>query len=596
MVCHICKEEIDLPKHRFTQTHLKPIHKISPKEYYDTYLKKSGDGICKHQDCSNVTEFNDLNAGYRDYCCRKCMQTSDTRQEKRKLSCIETYGVDSPMKTQEIKNKLKASMMEAYGVTSPAKLDIVKTKMKSTMITRYGVDHPMHSEIIKQKLIDTNTLKYGTECVFSSDTIKAKIVESNNLKFGTDYPLQNKDIQNKAKETSLKLYGTEHPSQSIEIKDKAKATVLTRYGVNGTNADPSIYKKFVTTQRANYWSIFLVKMTQKKLIPQFDESYYSDITAVNFDFKCTLCNKILSSQETNPIRILCTCQTYRSKFEEEIAEFLDKKFKITNIVKNKKYKNRESDIMLPDFKLGIDFHGLYWHNNLLKDRLHHQEKLEHFNSLGYDFMQIFETEWVNKRELIENIISKRLGITSTIIYARKCDIREIDKKTHDLFIESNHIQGTAQTSVRYGLYHNNELISVMSFSKSRFSKKHEWELVRFANKMGMTVTGGASKLLKAFERNNNPKSLVSYCDVRLFNGTMYTSLGFIKTHRSAPDYFYFKKNSNILEHRTIYQKHKLESKLPIFDKDKTEYQNMLDNGYLRIFDAGNDVYEIIYSK
>jgi len=48
------------------------------------------------------------------------------------------------------------------------------------------------------------------------------------------------------------------------------------------------------------------------------------------------------------------------------------------------------------------------------------------------------------------------------------------------------------------------------------------------------------------------------------------------------------KNMNLdIEHRSNYQKHKLKKILKIFDEHLTEYQNMVNNGYLRVFDAGN---------
>jgi hypothetical protein len=66
----------------------------------------------------------------------------------------------------------------------------------------------------------------------------------------------------------------------------------------------------------------------------------------------------------------------------------------------------------------------------------------------------------------------------------------------------------------------------MTFSKPRFNRNYEYELVRFASKLGCQVIGGASKLLKYFERNYNPKSLISYADRRYSNGKLYYSLGF----------------------------------------------------------------------
>ena len=36
-----------------------------------------------------------------------------------------------------------------------------------------------------------------------------------------------------------------------------------------------------------------------------------------------------------------------------------------------------------------------------------------------------------------------------------------------------------------------------------------------------------------------------------------------------------------------YQKHKLNEVLKVYDEDKTEYENMMMNGYTRIWDCGN---------
>jgi hypothetical protein len=50
----------------------------------------------------------------------------------------------------------------------------------------------------------------------------------------------------------------------------------------------------------------------------------------------------------------------------------------------------------------------------------------------------------------------------------------------------------------------------------------------------------------------------------------------------------------ILESRIKYQKHKLKDVLSIFDGEKTEYENMKNNGFRRIYDCGNMVFEKNY--
>ena len=48
-------------------------------------------------------------------------------------------------------------------------------------------------------------------------------------------------------------------------------------------------------------------------------------------------------------------------------------------------------------------------------------------------------------------------------------------------------------------------------------------------KIGYRVVGGASKLFKQFITDDDPESIISYCDLRYFTGELYTNLGFIQT-------------------------------------------------------------------
>jgi uncharacterized protein YtpQ (UPF0354 family) len=107
-----------------------------------------------------------------------------------------------------------------------------------------------------------------------------------------------------------------------------------------------------------------------------------------------------------------------------------------------------------------------------------------------------------------------------------------------------------------------------------------------------TVVGGASKLLRAFIKEHPPKPIVSYSDRRWNTGGVYKQLGFEYSHTSAPNYFYFDTmgDTEKLLSRHNFQKHKLSSKLEIFDPSLTEWENMRMNGYDRIWDCGNDVF------
>ena len=88
-------------------------------------------------------------------------------------------------------------------------------------------------------------------------------------------------------------------------------------------------------------------------------------------------------------------------------------------------------------------------------------------------------------------------------------------------------------------------------------------------------------MLKKFIINNN--NLVTYVDLRYGNGNGYKNWEIIG--QSNPNYWYFK--DYFLENRMKYQKHKLKNILENFDPKLSEYENMIQNKFTRIWDCGN---------
>lgn len=282
---------------------------------------------------------------------------------------------------------------------------------------------------------------------------------------------------------------------------------------------------------------------------------------------------------------------YVSNMELEVLEYV-KSLEVKTIHSHRKLlgNNRELDIVIPDNKLAIEFNGLYWHSELAgKHRLYHKDKTNDCSEKGYDLIHIFEHQWLDQQPIVKDIISKRLGKVSNKIYARKCELKEVETKEATKFLEDNHLQGYAGASIKLGLYYEEELVSIMTFGKARFNKNVEWELVRFANKLDTSVIGGASKLLKHFKKENQG-SLISYCDLSVFSGKLYEELGFTLSHISEPNYWYFHIRDMVVYSRVKFQKHKLEKELEDFDDKLSEWENMKNNGYNRYFDCGNAVY------
>ena len=204
-------------------------------------------------------------------------------------------------------------------------------------------------------------------------------------------------------------------------------------------------------------------------------------------------------------------------------------------------------------------------------------------SKGIQLFNIFEHEDL---DLWLSMINTKLNLNKKI-YARKCIIKELKSQETKEFLDYNHIQGYISSKVNLGLYFEDELVSVMTFSKPRFNKNYEYELIRFCSKRNTSVIGGASKLWKYFVTKYNPKSVISYANRRFSNGEIYSKLGFELIGKTEPNYFYFKMSTTQLYSRVKFQKHKLSKLLDNFNPELSETENMFNNNYRRIFDCGN---------
>ena len=182
------------------------------------------------------------------------------------------------------------------------------------------------------------------------------------------------------------------------------------------------------------------------------------------------------------------------------------------------------------------------------------------------------------------------------IYARKCVIKNIDRKQAKEFIENYHIQGYVEANIKLGAFYEDELVAVMTFTKPSLSKgmkttANRMELSRFCS--SKSVIGIASKFLSYFQgRYPHHKEIYSFADRRWSEGNVYEKIGMKRISYTEPNYFYFRKPENKRYHRFNFRKDVLREKLERFDSDKTEYENMLENGWYRIWDCGNIKYEI----
>lgn len=454
-----------------------------------------------------------------------------------------------------------------------------------------------------------------------------KIKKTNNLKYGVDYGLSNAEIISKKNKTVKDKYGVDNISQLSEVSDKKKQTCFKNYGVDWILMDSTIRKNGMiekygvdnNTKRIEirekyskerkdqfYDSLFSTDRLKGKIIPLFSKEEYDGIDA-NYKFKCIKCgNEFLDKIEDGDIPRCKICYPVKgsSLFEKEVTEYIKTIIPTVKVIENDKsvLNGKELDIYIPSKSLAIECNGLYWHGEINggKKRNYHLDKTINCEKINIHLIHIFEDEWVDNQEIVKSKLCHILNASQhkDKCYARQCVIKEIPVKIKNDFLHKYHIQGDDFSNIKLGAYYKDELVAVMTFGKPRIAmghKKHkdgEYELIRFAT--SRNVTGIGSKLLSHFIKIYNPSKILSYADRRWTKntGNIYEKLGFTKISDGTPNYWYIPKRNAKRMYRYKFRKQILNTTLENFDPNLTEWENMKNNGYDRIWDCGSLKFEL----
>ena len=529
----------------------------SKKEIYDLYITQDNSilelaeilGI-KKSSMSNVLKELQLSkakeAGVKYY-----TQASKFK-ERSKNTNLKKYGVEYPGQSLSVQKKMKKTCLEKYGVEYSTQTQVMKEKSRKTIQERYGVDYASQSKEIKEKVRQTNLQKYGVKCCLQNPAIKQQIAETNLEKYGVENPFSNKEVQEKIRRTLIKKYGVE----SIKLKNIRNLDIW-------QNKDNFI--KYI----ANFNN-----ENRKPNIMELCEFFNCEQTA--------LYNKIHKYKLEDKIDWYLN----RSYYEDEIIQWLKDNFDNIQINRNDRTvleNNYEIDIYLPEYKIGIEFNGNYWHSELFEKfqdhngrSTRHQEKSLLAEKHGVFLFQIFEYEWNSPivQENIKNRLRTLLHKNSNLIYGRKCEVKLITELQKKEFLNKNHIQGNDHSSIYIGLFYEKELVSCMTFSKTKF-KKYDYELSRFCSIHDTNIIGGACKMFKYFIDNilQFGQNVVSYNDITKTSGKVYNILGFENISINPPNYIWM--NFNTGDIRTRYQ-----------EQEAGEVERMHSQEYYRICDCG----------
>jgi hypothetical protein len=308
------------------------------------------------------------------------------------------------------------------------------------------------------------------------------------------------------------------------------------------------------------------------------------ITKVGRPFKalCSLCKSVYNPRFSDiklGVSLTCGCSQHRiSNAQRGIAKFIES-FKIT-VVFEQLIDGLHYDIFIPSHNLLIEYNGLKWHS-YPKSKEKDLRKYRNAIDDKYNYLMIFEDEWVYNRSKVESLLKNKLNvIKSKTIRPSKCEIKIITHQEANLFYDQFHYIGKCHPKLSYGVFYNSQLIACISFAKpTRQTSKYQWELVRMASDPEFRIHGIWSNLLKLFIRENQPTSIVSFSDNRLFPGSVYEKIGFKFDGEIPSDYYWVKG-----------QKRHHKSGLRKTEKEKltglTETQLREAQGYKKIWDLG----------
>ncbi len=534
-----------------------------------------------------------LKVNYRDfkYIINECKLSLQDYYSNEEFEIIKNCRFERIQRFKERKNKPK----------------VIKLKTKYTkkqLIEMSGVSENTFNRIIKylnidiknNDTIDDNIIKIKD--FINSVDIKTFFFKKTNLeKLGVEYPFQSSHIQEKGKKSCLEKYGVEYYNQTEESQIRRKETSLKKYGVENPSQNISIKikKEKLETKKLNY-----AKSQNLVTVDDLSKTFNRDESTIIDDIRLLNLKIIKFNNDTrfyieeSNLPILSdffskTDECGKSYSEKELVDFV-KSIYSDEIMENTKriIPPKELDIYIPKMKLAIEYNGLYWHDENHVDKNYHLTKTNMCNEKGIDLIHVFEDDWLEHKEIVKSMIASRLGVYKEKIFARKCQIKEIEKDQAKIFFDENHLQGFAYGDLYLGLMFNNELIQCICINKKGWHDGNV-ELTRMVTKLNTQVIGGFSKLMKHISDYIEYKSITSYVYKAWFNGKGYIESGFKIVKENNPSYSYVVNGRRV--HKSHFRKDKIKKmfergELKFYNSNKTEHENMIENKIYRIYDCG----------
>lgn len=305
-----------------------------------------------------------------------------------------------------IKKQNREKFGDENGPFAPGELEYLfleknMTRVEIAAMKNVSVDHiqyllgkaNIHKPVEKtiEAGIKTCEKRYGAKRVTQTPEGKKRLLEIFQERFGGNSAMSSPDIVKKRAENNLRKYGATTPQKG----------------------DPELRKRMSLSQRK--------RMAAKVFYPEVNEALFDrdkfigilktlpkvTLPTIADKFGCgsTTAKNLLIRHNCLEMLEPAHCDTLP---EFEIKNFLKKQGingeKTKRILQYKNEKGNtasyEIDVYCPDYKIGIEFDGVYWHSAKRKPHLFHMKKCKLAEQKGVFLFHVYEFEWREDKQSI----------------------------------------------------------------------------------------------------------------------------------------------------------------------------------------------------
>lgn len=401
----------------------------------------------------------------------------------------------------------------------------------------------------------------------------SKMKETNKKMYGVEFQSQREDFLDVVKQNSVVKYGVDHPSKSDVVKEKIKIANMRKYGSSSySNSQENIIR--------------MSGMSLEKMEEYFDDELLIGV----YKNKCNSNLQLLGEYfgfHGNSMSVMFSKRGLdvehslnSSMMENEYFDFISSNG--YEVLRNdrKIIPPKEIDIYIPKHKLAIELNGAYWHSEkMVDDKNYHFNKFVSCEAKDIQLLSFWDVECRERGPQIKSYISSKLGLFSEKIYARSTRFVELSEKQYEFF-ENNHIQGRAKIDRNFALLDGSgRIVACVSYAKHHRDVS-KYTLNRLAFLSGVSVVGGASKLVKkSLELIDS--DVITWSDNRFSTGDLYVKCGFEFDGDIPPDYCYYEEKTKKILSKQSQQKKKIGC-----PEHMTENEFCKSLGRYRIWDCG----------